>query len=86
MWHLCKAHGFEKKRSDQNALLACARQTTLESYSVLTRKCDARKETCIGYSSSTYHSGNGDTGPVTGLVGCLCAYGTFSSLLWDSPS
>lgn len=42
---------------------------------------DARKETCISYRS-TYHLGNRDTGPVTGLVECLCANGTFYPLFW----
>lgn len=75
-----------KKRGQTGMLYWLApRQTTLEGHHVLTRNCDARKETCIGYGS-TYHLGNRHTGPVTRLVGCSCAYGTAYSLLWGSPS
>lgn len=47
----------------------------MKGHNVLTRNCDAKRETCISYES-TYHLIRGyHAGPVTGLVGCICAYG-----------
>ena len=42
---------MDLKKRDQTRTLYCLvpRQTLLEGYDVLTRNCDSRKETCIGY-------------------------------------
>lgn len=48
---------LRKRGQTKNVYWLVPRQTVLESYNVLTRKWDARKETYIGYRS-TYHPGN----------------------------